>query len=385
MRAKKSILLIFILWALPMFMQAQHDTTTADESSHVTMDDLENIIEMLTEQSDESPDYSELVDEWVYYAKNKMNLNNPDYSQLMNLFGLTDYQVYHLQRYLSLYGQMYSIYELKMVEGMDETTIARLLKYVDVYPVKQQQKLNLAHVFKYGKHRILMRYGQVLEQQQGYVAVADEVLEKRPNAVYLGSPQSYLFKYTFNYNNRIRFGLTAEKDAGEEFFKGSNKWGFDFYSFHLFARNMGVFKTIALGDYHASFGQGLVMSTGFSLYKPDNAIGIYKNPSGIRYYTSANEVNFLRGVAATLDCKVVEVTLFYSYKKIDGSLSDTVSNDELSIETLYQTGYHRTQGEVAKKNATGQHVTGVHLEHSMRVVRIGATACYTHFEAPLNR
>jgi hypothetical protein len=366
-------------------MQAQHDTTTEDEDSHVPINDLGDMIETLTEQSDESADYSELVDDWLDYTKNKMNLNNPDYSQLINLFGLTDYQIYHLQRYLHLHGEMYSIYELRAVEGMDKTTISRLLKYVDVYPTEQRQKLNLRNVFKYGKHRILMRYGQILEKQQGYMEVSDDVLEKRPNAVYLGTPQSYLFKYTFNYSNRIRFGFTAEKDAGEEFFKGSNKWGFDFYSFHFLAKDIGIFKIIAAGDYHASFGQGLVMNTGFSLYKPDNAVGIYRNPSGIRHYTSINEINFLRGIATTLDCKVMDITLFYSYKKIDAALSDTVSDEELYIETFYETGYHRTQGEISKKNAIGQHVAGIHLERSMRIARVGATACYTYFDTPLNR
>jgi hypothetical protein len=385
MRITKSLLLTVILFGTFLFAQAQRDTTVKDEDNAIIINELENTVETLTEQTDDSPDYSELIDDLLFYTENKINLNNPDYSQLINLFGLTDYQVYHLQRYLRIHGQMYSIYELGVIEGMDKETISRLLKYADVYPIEKQQKLNLRNVFKYGKHRILMRYGQTLEKQQGYIDVSDEVLEKRPNAVYLGSPQSYLIKYTFNYSNRVRFGFTADKDAGEEFFKGSNKWGFDFYSFHLFVKDISVFKRIAVGDYHASFGQGLVMNTGFSLYKPDNAVGIYKNPAGIRNYSSANEANFLRGIATTLDCKVMDLTLFYSYKKIDAGLSDTISNEELYIETLYETGYHRTQGEMEKKNAIGQHIAGMHLEHSMRIARIGATACYTYFDAPLNR
>ncbi|MDR0604174.1 MAG: hypothetical protein LBG80_07735 [Bacteroidales bacterium] len=385
MQVTKSLLLTVILLGVSMFAQAQRDTTVEDENNTIIISELENTVETLTEQADETPDYSELVDDLLFYTENKINLNNPDYSQLINLFGLTDYQVYHLQQYLHVHGQMYSIYELSVIEGMDRETIFRLMKYADVYPIEKQQKLNLRNAFKYGKNRILMRYGQTLEKQQGYIDVSDEVLEKRPNAVYLGSPQSYLIKYTFNYNNRIRFGFTADKDAGEEFFKGSNKWGFDFYSLHLFVKDISIFKTIAVGDYHASFGQGLVISTNFSLYKPDNAVGIYKNPSGIRCYTSANEANFFRGVATTLDCKVMDLTLFYSCKKIDAVLSDTLSNEELYIETLYETGYHRTQGEMAKKNAIGQHIAGMHLERSMRIARIGATACYTYFEVPLNR
>ncbi len=321
----------------------------------------------------------------MYFQENKMNLNEPNFQQLMSVFGLTDYQIYHLQRYLRLYGQIYSIYELKAIEGMDMETILRLLNYVVVLPVRQRQTLRLKDAFKYGKHRILMRYGQVLEQQQGYRESSDELLEKSPNAHYLGSPQAYLLKYNFNYHNMLRFGFTAEKDAGEEFFKGNNKYGFDFYSFHLFVRNISVFKSIAIGDYQLSFGQGLAMNMGFSMMKPDNSIGVYRNPFGLKPYTSANENNYLRGIATTIDCKIFNLTLFYSYKKLDATLSDTSSAEELYIETLQTTGYHRTVLEMEKKNAIGQHLGGLHLDYSMRIARIGATIFYTHFDVPLNR
>jgi hypothetical protein len=368
------------------FVQAQQDSTIIEnETNSVIINDLENSIESLIEQSDEETvDYSELVDEYMYYSKNKINLNSPDYQVLMSVFGLSDYQVYHLQRYLSEQGQMLSIYELHLIEGMDSTTIARLIKFVDVLPIQKQEKLRFSNVFKYGKHRILMRYGQVLEEQQGYSAASEEVLEKNPNARYLGSPQAYLLKYNFNYKNRVRFGFTADKDAGEEFFKGSNKYGFDFYSFHIFLNNPKIFKRIALGDYKLSFGQGLAMNMGFSMRKPENSIEIAKNLDGLSPYTSANEYNFLRGIATTIDCKVLEATLFYSYRKLDASLSDTLDG-EVFVESLSETGYHRTPREVEKKNAIGQHLAGVHLERSFRIAKIGATAFYTRFDNPLNR
>ncbi len=386
----KSILLLIILFNISISAKAQQeDKTTDDESGSIIINELENNIETVAEESEETPDYSELIDEWIYYSKNRMNLNAPDYSQLMNLFGLSDYQIYHLQRYLVLHGQMLSIYELRLIEGMDSTTINRLLKYIDVFPVAKQQKLNFKNIFKYGKHRILMRYGQVLEKQQGYSNISDELLEKNPNARYQGSPHAYLLKYNFNYKNRIRFGFTAEKDAGEEFFRGSNKWGFDFYSFHVILNNIGIFKTIALGDYRLSFGQGLIINMGFSIFNPENSISIYRNPSGLKHYSSSNENNYLRGFATAIDCKVLDLTLFYSYRKMDASLSEDSPNDEsyneFYIESLYETGYHRTEGEIAKKNAIQQHLAGIHIERSMRIARIGASIFYTRFDSPLNR
>ena len=380
---KRLILFLFLLQTIVIYGQTDTNSVFQDDIS--IPNELENIIEEITEQSEEASDYTELVEDYLYYQQNKMNLNNPDYEQLMSVFGLTDYQIYHLQRYLRLYGEMCSIYELRVIEGMDMETILRLLNYVEISPVGQKQTLNLKQAFKYGKHRILMRYGQILEEQQGYSEATDELLEKNPNARYLGSPQAYLLKYTFNYRNMLRFGFTAEKDAGEEFFKGNNKYGFDFYSFHLFVRNIFVFKAIAIGDYQLSFGQGLAMNMGFSMTKPDNSIGIYRSPSGLKPYTSANENNYLRGISTKIDCKFFDLTIFYSYKKLDATLSDTSSAEELFIETLQTNGYHRTVSEMEKKNVIGQHLGGLHLDYTMRIARIGATVFYTHFDAPLNR
>ena len=342
MQKIRTIFLLVILFFVSIYANAQQDDKNIEDNSNLpVMNELENLIETLSEEADEAFDYSELIDELEYYSTHKMNLNNPDYSLLKNLFGLNDYQVYQLQRYLSVYGQMLSIYELHLIEGMDTTSIQRLMKYVEAYPIEQQEKFSLRNVFKYGKHRILMRYGQVLEKQQGYSAASDELLAKNPNSRYLGSPQAYLLKYNFNYNNKIRFGFTAEKDAGEEFFKGHNKWGFDFYSFHIFLNNKRIFKRVALGDYKLSFGQGLAMNMGFSVHKPDNSVSISKNPLGLGHYSSSNESDFLRGIATTIDCKIVELTLFYSYKKLDASLSDTIGG-EVFAESFTQTGYHRT-------------------------------------------
>ena len=379
----KFLILLFLLFAT--FLHAQTDTIRAVREDVFISDELENRIETMTEQSEETSDYTELIEDFLHFHENKMNINNPDYQQLMDVFGLTDYQIYHLQRYIRIYGQIYSIYELALIEGMDRQTIDRLMNYVKIIPIEQKQKLRLKAAFKYGRHTILMRYGQVLEQQQGFSDASEEILTKNPNARYLGSPQSYLLKYKFNYKNRLQFGFTAEKDAGEEFFKGNNKYGFDFYSFHLFLRDVSVFKSVAVGDYQLSFGQGLAMNMGFSTSKPDNSIGIYRNSSGLKPYTSANEYNYLRGIAAKIDCEILDLTLFYSYKKLDAKISDTSSAEELFIETLQNTGYHRTVSEMEKKNAIGQHLAGLHLDYPMRIAKIGATVFYTHFDAPLNR
>jgi hypothetical protein len=376
---------VFALFSTVGFAQIEQDSARQDEDL-ILGTGLEDIMESLAEQDDEAADYSELAEELIYYLDHKMNINQPDYEALMNLFGLTDYQIYNLKRYLEEYGQLYSIYELSAIEGLDAKTISRIINYIEIAPVVGKEKFSLKKAFQYGKNRVLMRYGQVLEEQKGFTAAGEGELEKNPNARYLGSPQIYLLKYKFNYKNLLQFGLTAKKDAGEAFFKGSNPYGFDFYSAHFFIKSKGFVKSLALGDYQLSYGQGLAMNMSFASQKPDNSVGIFRSPTGLKPYSSANEYNYLRGVAAKLDCKVLDFTLFYSYKQLDATVvDDSLTSEEAYIETLQKTGYHRTESEMSRKNAIGQHLAGVHIDVPFRVAQIGATAFYTHLEKPLQR
>lgn len=382
----KQKLLLFVLLFCTIFTYAQYDSVKQPINTMNIDIDLESNIEHLAENAEEEEDYSELLENLIYYFENKININNPDYEILASIFRLSDYQLYHLQNYLLKYGKIYTQYELAIIDGFDKELIERLLPYIQFGEIEQNKRSSLKTIFRRGKNTILMRYGQVLEQQQGYSPISKEELEKRPNARYLGSPQAYLLKYRYRSGNRLQFGITAEKDAGEQFFKGKNKFGFDFYSIHFYIRNVSVFKQIAVGDYQLSFGQGLVMNTGFSTQSPQDGISIYNQASNVKPYSSANEMNYLRGFATTIDCKVLDLTLFYSYKRLDASLiEDTISSKEKFIETIYSTGYHRTYSEILKKNAIGQHIAGGHLTYRMRVAQIGATAYYTRFSSMFDK
>ena len=100
---------------------------------------------------------------------------------------------------------------------------------------------------------LVTRYGRVLEKSVGY----DKPSTPGAN-YYLGSPDKIFIRYSYNYKNLLQWGLLADKDAGEQLFKGSQKQGFDFYSFHFFARKLSIIKTLAIGDFTVSFGHGLI-------------------------------------------------------------------------------------------------------------------------------
>jgi hypothetical protein len=236
-----------------------------------------------------------------------------------------------------------------------------------------------------------LRWGRTLEQQKGFSPVTQEELEKNPNARFLGSPDRIYTRYRFRYLNNISFGITAEKDAGEEFFRGTQKQGFDFYSAHFYLRDYGKLKALAVGDYHIEFGQGLTMWSGLAFGKSSEIISVKRNAFGIRPYSSVDENRFMRGAAVTGAFGKWEATAFYSNKFRDANVvaaSTADSNqvqDEVIISSFQQTGLHRTPREVQNKNSIGEQYIGGHVAYKTKRLNIGATSYYSEFSGIFNR
>src|SRR5205085_8420550 len=107
-------------------------------------------------------------------------------------------------------------------------------------------------------------------------------------------------RYKYAYKDLLQYGITGEKDAGEEFFKGSQIQVFDFYSAHFFLHNPGMIRTLALGDYTVNMGQGLIQWQGLAFKKGTDITGIKRQSAVLRPYNSAGEVNFHRGAGITI-------------------------------------------------------------------------------------
>src|SRR6185503_7473909 len=101
--------------------------------------------------------------------------------------------------------------------------------------------------------------------------------------------------YRYSYKNLLQYGLVGDKDAGEQFLKGAQHSGFDFYSFHLFARNVGVIQSLAIGDFTVNMGQGLIHWQGLAFKKSAATMSIKRQSAVLRPYNSAGEFYFHRG------------------------------------------------------------------------------------------
>lgn len=338
-----------------------------------TEQQLENLAD-ITEEETEDDSY---LQELVQFRKNPLNLNAADADELKQLRILTELQISNFIIYRNLFGSLINIYELQAVPSWDIITIRKLLPYIiitDPVSVKEETRKR----FREGDHSLLLRVSQVLEKSRGF--------EKSTSGTkYIGSPQRIFFRYRYTYKNLLQFGLVGDKDPGEQFGKGQQKAGFDFYSAHLFARNIGSIKSLALGDFLVSMGQGLIQWQGLAFKKSVDVMGVKRQSAVLRPYSSAGEFYFHRGAGITFKKGKFETTAFASMRKLSANfVADTVNNEDF-ISSFLTSGYHRTNSEIADRNNLTQTTFGGNVIYRNSKWHLGVNGIYYNFSLPVQK
>jgi hypothetical protein len=375
-----SLILILMLWGICKTVAQETDTI-----KYTGSDGVEQHIENLAERSDVEFDYSDWVEEANLLRARPVNLNSGDENELRRLFFLNDLQISNLLEYTSQYGQLASIYELQVIEGFNEKIVSQILPFITL-SAYVPEKFSFKRALKYGGTDVMFRYQRVLQQQAGYADVSDSVRAESPNSYYLGSQNSLFLRVQYSYKDYLKFGLVCDNDAGEAFLPKSDtlRKGFDFYSMHLFLKNIGKVKQLAIGDYHVQFGQGLTMWSGFSMGKAAGSVVMRKRAPALRPHASSNEYAFLRGVATTIALGKFDLTAFYSNRKVDANLvpSDSITSTEDMVTSLQETGYHRTPNELADKGANHEIAGGGHVTWNGQRLRAGVTLYHIDYSIP---
>lgn len=317
------------------------------------------------------------LQELQQFRKDPINLNTADAEELKQLRIITDLQIANLISYRFLLGKLISIYELQAVPSWDIITIKKILPFVTVdMPVSLPTEF--AKRFREGEHGFLLRVSQVLERSAGFDRSAS-------GSKYIGSPQKIFFRYRYTYKNLLQFGLVGEKDAGEEFFKGTQKTGFDFYSFHFFARKAGIVQSLALGDFTVSMGQGLILWQGLAFKKSVDVMGIKRQSAVLRPYSSAGEFYFHRGAGVTIKKGKLEATVFASIRKLSANLVADTLNNEGFVSSFLSSGYHRTNNENTDRNNLTQTAFGGNIIYKRNKWHVGVNTVYYHFSFPVQK
>lgn len=367
----------------PVLAIAQHKDSTIKDRTDFIIDKMEYIA-----QTTDSPvDYTDAINDYLYYLDHPINLNSEQRASLLSLHLIDELQLNSLNQYIHEKGALLSIYELKSIPGFDPKSVELLLPFICVKEAVRPHKLVFKEITGYGRQQLLLRYGQQIETSKAYQMQDSAFL--RPGTTYLGNPQQWSMRYSFNFRNSIRMGLTAEKDAGEPWpgarFGDSIQSALgkpypsnvDFLSGYAYIADLGVLKKLVLGDYHLEFGQGLTLWTGVSFGKSSESVQLDKYGQGIRPNSSVNENRFFRGAALTLGWKGFAFTSFYSKNKVDGNQVVSEGENVVELSSLQQTGMHRSINEIVDKDVVFVTNYGGRLAFSHRRLETGITAYHT--------
>ena len=356
--------------------------------AQVTQDYLQQFIEFITENQDgtEEFDYTELGEQLEDWRRTPIDINSPDASVLVQWKIISDNAFRNLQDHIVRNGPLLDMLELQSISGFDPEIIRLLNVIADVKGREvQTQAVPLGDMLAHGQNEIYIRAGQTIQRADGYLGEAP---------AYEGDPTKLYMRYRHRSGNTLSYGITAEKDAGEAFFTGSNKQGFDFYSAHLSLKNYRPWlQSLMIGDYNASFGQGLIMHSGFGVGKSSLVTNVKRSGDPLRSYTSVEENNFLRGVGITIrPTDHLTVTLLGSMHNRDGNLViDTVYEDgqieniSEDITSLQTSNLHRTKAEIADENAIDLTQAGLSVSYTERKAHIALNALHSNLSTPLNR
>ncbi|MBK8922906.1 MAG: helix-hairpin-helix domain-containing protein [Saprospirales bacterium] len=328
-----------------------------------------------SEQASET-DAQLLLEQLEYLRQHPLNLNRATREDLAALCLLNEIQIENFLNYRAQFGPLLNVYELQAVPAWEVPDIRRVLPFAGVSTGLDTRNVPLWRGLVQGEEELILRWGR--QYPPNYHAAAE------------GDPNTMAIRYRHTFDNRMRFGITAEKDAGEAFFMGSNAHGFDFYSAHFFVQYATpTLKTLALGDYSARMGQGLLLQTGFSPGKSAETTAIARGGRRLGAYSAFGETFFLRGAAATLSLgKYWEITALFSSRRRDGNVimaNDTIDPEfpDVVFSSLQTSGLHRTSSEIADEKAVFEHLGGLSASHNWNNGQVSVNGLYLAYDKPL--
>lgn len=342
--------------------------------------DIYGIVSEIIEQSQainpNDGEFNTAFENLIFYHNNRLNLNSVTENELRELIFLTDEEVSTILEYRNKLGAFVELDELSFA-GLEPIALARLKLFITLKPIPELSSLS-AKSLKNGRQELYTRFYRVLETQQGY---------KTTNG-FLGDPNKLYLRYSYNLNNKLKAGIVLEKDAGEQFINSScDKTKLpeliDYKNIYLLYRGRNNIKTLLIGSYSLRLGQGLLAWNGFSLGKSSLLNLSKKSSNQINPYTSANEVNFLRGFSTQLVYKKLLITPYVSYKKVDSKITeDSSSSFTNSIPIL---GLHRTENELKTRNQNREFISGLSLKRNFDYLKAGLNYQFLHYQTELRK
>ena len=349
---RTQIVLLFMWMSWTVQAQSGHeweaylnDVMTAEDASSVTWEDTYDLLCEL--------------------EQHPMDINQATREQLEQLPFLSAQQVEEIVEYLYRYGPMKSLGELRMIRSLDDSR-RRLLTYFIFIGDRSQET---------GDSRLTARVLNEL-MATGRIPFYER---KGDTGAYQGYPYRHWLRYQLTYGDQLKAGIVGSQDAGEPFFAGKNRLGYDYYSFYLQLNHWRRIETLVLGNFRVSMGMGLILNNSFGLGKVSMLQNMGRPTSTVRAHSSRSSDGYLQGAAATVNItKGLTATGFISYRAMDATL-----NKDGTAATIVTSGYHRTETELEKKNNLKNTTFGGNVRYQANGYHAGFNLVGTHLNREL--
>jgi Helix-hairpin-helix motif len=314
-------------------------------------------------------------------STNKIDLNRAQKADFEDLGILTPVQIQSLIDYRNTYGKLLAVYELQAVPNWSEATVRLVQPYVFVGG-DDLNSITTSETFRTMEHQIVLRSQYEWPLSRGF-----------DGSIYPAAPIGTLLRYRGNVGGGLRWGLTAERDAGEDFFVRSNPQGFDFYAGYLHWQGQkGIFRSVTLGNFRVSIGQGLIYQGGsLTMGKGSGSSATFRTSFRAQPYGSPNESAGGQGVALILEpVKNVELLVYASHRRRDANIifdTDTTQIDNTEPQSrassFLTAGLHRTANEIADEGALVHDFAGISAKYSHKKGQISLNSIYHRFNTTL--
>ena len=212
MRAMRYYLTI-ILVVSSLILPAQ------DQTDEIDLTFIEDFISEELEALTDIP-LEDIYDYLINLQRNPININKARFDDFKEILFLRDQDILRILNHRDRYGDFLSILELQTIPEFTPELIRSLRPFIHVGGREDVYQVSLGDMLIKGKNELFLRYGQILENQAGYQIDPDE-----GRSFYVGDPTKLYTRFRHQYENKLTYGFTLEKDPGEDFFQGlQSQW-----------------------------------------------------------------------------------------------------------------------------------------------------------------
>jgi len=321
-----------------------------------------NELQELLDSAETETNLEQLLELFDHLQKNSISLNEADTDELRQLPWLTTFDVQNIISYRSEKGTILSLDELDPIIGKEKGgSIAPYVRFKNSQPSQDEP----SPASDLSKLTLYSRLFWETPERKGILSGA-----------YGGENYKLYHRLQFSAPH-VAVTLVQEKDIGEPDIA-------DFTSLSINVHDVGVLKSAVAGNYRLNFGEGLLIGQNRYFSKgADPTASVRLSSKQLSAYTSSSEYGFLQGAATTLKLDPFEVTSFYSSSHVDAIINKTTG----LITSFDESGNHRTQLELNRKDNVIETVSGAHLQYKYQTGlfsgKVGGTVLNYHYSEPL--